>query len=59
MRLDHGPQRLLLQVPELRLNERLQLTATPDSAASESDMTNQDDAGQSSRSPARVGEESY
>ena len=25
MRLDHGPQRQLLQVPELRLNERLQL----------------------------------
>jgi hypothetical protein len=23
MRLDHGPQRQLLQVPELRLNERL------------------------------------
>ena len=26
MRLDHGPQRQLLQVPQLRLDERLQLT---------------------------------
>jgi hypothetical protein len=29
MRLDHGPQRLLLQVPELRLHERLQLRDSP------------------------------
>ncbi len=29
MRLDHGPQRLLLQVPELRLHERLQLSCHP------------------------------
>ncbi len=28
MRLDHGPQRKLLQVPELRLYERLQLGLT-------------------------------
>jgi hypothetical protein len=27
VRLDHGPQRQLLQVPELRLNERLLVTA--------------------------------
>jgi hypothetical protein len=26
MRLDHGPQRQLLQVPQLRKHERLQLT---------------------------------
>jgi hypothetical protein len=25
VRLDHGPQRQLLQVPQLRLHERLQL----------------------------------
>ncbi len=29
LRLDHGPQRQLLQVPQLRLHERLQLNATP------------------------------
>ena len=29
LRLDHGPQRQLLQVPQLRLNERLQLNGTP------------------------------
>jgi hypothetical protein len=33
MRLDHGPQRRLLQVPELRLVERLQLIQLIDPAA--------------------------